>query len=159
MLKPLNPRNRIHIGYTLCVFLYAAFLAAIVVVANLRLAPWIFAVPSMIPLGDKFCHLILMGLFSFLLNSALNCRRVTLKGDPILLGSLIAYALVFAEEVSQFWVESRNVEVLDIIFDVVGIYLFAELAVRNMSQKEAGETNMMDEHHETRTTPSGPDQE
>jgi VanZ family protein len=80
-------------------------------------------------------HLILMGLFSFLLNSSLRCQTISLFDVRILMGSLIVYLLVLAEELSQFWVVSRNVEAYDLLFNFIGIYLFGILAIRNTRMK------------------------
>jgi polysaccharide biosynthesis protein VpsQ len=126
---------KINRHYALGVAAYILFLIGIVVLANLGIARWVFTASTLVPFGDKFCHMILMGLFSFLLNSALCCRMSRLFRIRVLTGSLVACLLVLGEEVSQFWVASRNVEVLDALFDLVGIYLFGLLASLNLRMK------------------------
>ncbi|MBN1670730.1 MAG: VanZ family protein [Kiritimatiellae bacterium] len=121
--------------YIVASALYLAFLIVIVVLANLGVGRWVFTASTLVPFGDKFCHMILMGLFSFLLNSALRCRTVRLGRARMLLGSLLVCVLVLAEELSQFWVANRNVEFYDLLFDVLGIYLFGLLARWNERMK------------------------
>jgi len=124
--------NRLYLCFTIA---YVLFLTLIVLVANLGIASWVFSAVTLVPFGDKYCHLILMGLFSFLLNSSLHCQTISLSGVRILMGSMIVYLLVLAEELSQFWVVSRNVEAYDLLFDFIGIYLFGMLALRNSKMK------------------------
>jgi VanZ family protein len=45
-----------------------------------------------------------------------------------LLGSLIAAAVVAAEEFSQIFMSGRTFDVGDLVFDLAGIFLFGELA-------------------------------
>ena len=118
--------------YLFSLILYVFFLIGIVVLADLGAGGWVFSATALIPFGDKVCHLILMGIFSFLLNSAIRCQRISLVGIRFLVGSLIVCVVVLVEEISQFWVASRNVEAYDLLFDFVGIYLFGLLASLNL---------------------------
>ncbi len=117
--------------YLLLVVFYILFLVGIVVMASFGIQCRLFAVAANIPFGDKFGHLALMGIFSFLLNSSLYCRGISVGRINILTGSLIAYVIVFTEELSQHWVASRNLEAYDLLFDFIGIYLFGRLAAYN----------------------------
>ena len=119
-----------HKLYLSATLVYLAFLTSIVILANNEWASWLFNIFEGLPYADKLGHLFLMGIFSFLLNSALRCREITIRGIKILLGSLIVCGIVLAEEVSQVFVESRNSDPLDMLFDVMGIYLFGLLARR-----------------------------
>ncbi len=123
--------NFISRPYLLLVVFYILFLVGIVVMASFGIQCRLFAVAANIPFGDKFGHLALMGIFSFLLNSSLYCRGISVGRINILTGSLIAYVIVFTEELSQHWVASRNLEAYDLLFDFIGIYLFGRLAAYN----------------------------
>lgn len=115
---------------------YVLLLSGIVILADRGTAPWVFTAAGLIPYGDKVGHTVLMGLLAFFLNGAFCCRMVPIARGRLLLGSLITYLLVFAEELSQIWIASRNFDVYDMLFDVVGIYLFGRLALWNARLKE-----------------------
>jgi hypothetical protein len=120
--------------YLFFTILYLLFLVTIVILADLNIGAWVFTAARLVPFGDKLCHLILMGIFSFLLNTALGCRIVLVGRVRMLLGSLIAYSLVLAEEFSQVLMASRTLEAYDMLFDMLGIYLFGLLAHINLSK-------------------------
>jgi hypothetical protein len=111
--------------------LYVGFLITIVVLANLGMAKNMFALATDTLGGDKTAHAVLMGMFSFLANSALCCRKSKFGPVSIMTGSLIVYALVLGEEFSQLWQSRRTPDPVDATFDVIGIYLFAGLAKIN----------------------------
>jgi VanZ family protein len=73
-------------------------------------------------------HLILMGLFSFLLNMALQSRTVRVWKIELLKGSLIVALVVTLEEFSQLFIRYRTFDVGDLLFDYVGIFSFGLLA-------------------------------
>lgn len=127
---------RIDRTYLALTLLYLAFLITIVVFANARVATWVFASVRLIPLGDKVCHMILMGLFAFFLNSTLCCHRTAVFGGRVLTGSLIVILLVAAEELSQHWVVTRSADLWDLAFDLIGIQLFGWCAAWNWRQKQ-----------------------
>lgn len=114
---------------------YVLLLSGIVAFANLGTAEWVFTVASLIPYGDKVGHTVLMGLLAFFLNGALCCRTLAIGRGHLLVGSMIAYLLVFAEELSQIWMASRSFDVYDLLFDVIGIFLFGRLALWNARLK------------------------
>jgi hypothetical protein len=111
-------------------------LVVIAVMADLGKAAWVFEVAAWIPYGDKLAHMILAGILSFLLNNTLRCRVTSILGIKALTGNVIAYVLVFAEEATQFWITTRNVEIWDVLTAIVGIHLFGRLAARNARMKK-----------------------
>lgn len=117
--------------------LYFAFLAMIVVLANYGVASWVFKAAKLVPMGDKICHMILMGIFSYLVNSTINCTRINIVGGRILLGSAAVGLIVLLEELSQVFVKSRKFEVLDLLFDFIGIWLFGRLALIDHNRKQS----------------------
>jgi len=127
--------NKINFPYLIFTILYLAFLILIIVLADIKVATWVFTIAKIMPYGDKICHMILMGIFSYLLNSTLVCREIEFKNLKILSGSLIVYCLVLTEEISQIFVASRSPDIYDALADIIGIYLFGILAVINMKRK------------------------
>ncbi|MFC1453285.1 VanZ family protein, partial [Verrucomicrobiota bacterium] len=111
---------------------YVLLLLVIATSADLGIRLWVFAASARIPFGDKVGHMVLAGLLSFLLNSALRCRAASLAGVRILIGNMIAYFLVLTEELSQLWMALRNVDIYDVLFALVGIHLFGVLASRHL---------------------------
>jgi len=125
-----TPFSKMSRPYLVAVAGWFLFLAGVVAMANRGMAPWLFAPATWIPFGDKVGHFVLMGIFSFLFNGAFRCRVVGRGGVRIMLGSLVVYLLVFAEEVSQIWLASRSFDGVDLLFDIAGIHLFGILAWR-----------------------------
>ncbi len=124
--------NRSYLGLSI---LYALFLATLVTLANLGAASETLGIARSIRFGDKISHLILMGIFSYLVNTALNGRRTTLLGPPIQVGSLVVFVIVAAEEFSQGFFPRRTVNAVDLLADLIGIGLFGWLARRNLKRK------------------------
>jgi hypothetical protein len=55
---------------------YASTLCVIVILADRKDAQFLFRPVRNLPYGDKVGHLILMGLFSLIVNMALSCKTI-----------------------------------------------------------------------------------
>src|SRR5215211_3996967 len=108
--------------------LYFLILGVIVFLADQKKYQPLFRRVRELPYGDKLGHLILMGLFSFLLNMALQCRTLRLWKVELLKGSLIVALIVTLEEFSQLFVRYRTFDLGDLLFDYIGIFSFGLLA-------------------------------
>ena len=75
-----------------------------------------------IPYGDKTMHFLLMAVFTFLLNGALNNKQLRWAGQQWPAGSLIVALLITLEECSQVFIPSRNFEMMDLVCKHAGIY-------------------------------------
>ncbi len=128
--------KKINIRYLYYTLAYLAFLILIIMLADMGAAPWVFKSVKLIPFGDKICHLILIGLLSYFINSALYCREIKIKKFRILTGSLLITLPVLLEELSQVFVSSRNADITDALSDIAGICLFGILARINLKQKQ-----------------------
>ncbi len=82
-----------------------------------------------IPFGDKSLHFTLLAAFSFLLNGSLGNRRINISGKKILLGSLLAAAVMTLEECSQAFIPSRNFDVRDMLCNYAGIFAGSVLCI------------------------------
>lgn len=103
--------------------LFATFLLSVVFMANQGTLPdWLVALKSL-PGGDKTAHFLLMGSMALLLNITLQHRRVSLWGQPLLLGSLIVLVIVSVEEISQIWLPRRSFDFADLTADYLGILI------------------------------------
>ena len=108
--------------------LYVLILVVIVFLADSKDYRFLFKFIRDTPYGDKAGHFILMGLFSLLLNLALSCKKVKLWKINLLMGSLIVMLVVTLEEFSQLFVRYRSFDLVDLLYDYAGIFLFGQLA-------------------------------
>ncbi|CAN5436263.1 hypothetical protein BH10ACI1_BH10ACI1_19500 [soil metagenome] len=107
---------------------YILILAVIIFLADRNGTRYLLNFVGNIPFGDKLGHFFLMGGFSFLLNLALNAKKLKLWKLDYLMGSLIVLVVVTIEEFSQIFVRGRTFDLGDLFFDYLGIFLFGELA-------------------------------
>ncbi len=87
---------------------------------------WLAAVPA----ADKIGHFVLMGLLSYLVNTALGGARWHWRRLSVLKGSAVVAALVTIEEISQLWIAYRAFDLADLAADLAGIWFFGHLADR-----------------------------
>ena len=109
--------------------IYILLLVSIIYLAAHQQYHELFSIIRSIPGGDKGGHFLLMGLLSFLLNTSLRCRAVNLRTRRVLLGSVIVSMAVTLEEVSQIFVQYRRFDLVDLLFDYLGIWVFGKIAL------------------------------
>jgi len=123
--------------FRLLAILFFGFLCLIVYLANQgRLYDYVPNVNDY-PGADKICHFILMGTMAMLANLALGGRKIQLFSKSVYLGSLIVLVLVGAEELSQLFITSRSFDLLDLSFDILGIYFLGKWGGRLAIIKES----------------------
>jgi polysaccharide biosynthesis protein VpsQ len=103
---------------------YVCVLAGIIFVADTKSTRYVLKFVGNIPFGDKLGHFFLIGIFAFLLNLSLDCRKVW----RVLIGSLIVLAIVTLEEFSQIFIRGRSFDLTDLVADFLGILIFCKLA-------------------------------
>jgi VanZ family protein len=114
-----------------------ALIVLIVALADNSEGQFTFAWLRALPGGDKIGHLLLIGGLAFVFNYALKLRRVKIFTGRFLLGSLVVLTLATFEELSQQFIRTRTFDWLDLTFDVLGIWLFGQLAVRVLRAPDA----------------------
>ncbi|MET0752173.1 MAG: VanZ family protein [Pyrinomonadaceae bacterium] len=107
---------------------YIFILAGIIVLADLKGTQYLLNFVRFVPYGDKVGHFFLMGMFSLMLNLALNARTFRLWKIQFLLGTLIVLIVVTIEEFSQKFIRGRSFDLTDLVVDFAGIFIFGELA-------------------------------
>jgi polysaccharide biosynthesis protein VpsQ len=122
--------------------LYVLFLVVLVFLVDQKQYQFLFRFVRQTPHADKVGHLLLMGLFSFTINLALSARRISIGRVSLLLGSLIVLLVVTLEEFSQRYVRYRTFDLLDLLFDYTGIFLFGQLALYLMKRRRPQADNL-----------------
>ena len=119
---------------------FVVFLIGVVIVANLGLAPVVFAFLRYIPGGDKTGHFVLMGMLSLLVNLSLSAKRVPVAGLSLLKGSLIVMLVVTLEELGQLLLKHRSFDLSDLAMDYLGIIAFGVLAEHLVRRQRLAES-------------------
>ena len=115
----------------LATLLFALFIVAIVVVANLDKFPKPLKYLYDFPGGDKVGHFSLFGILSFLLNrSALTLYPKRNPARLTLTVSLLLSIVIGLEEWSQSLFPARTMSATDLIASYAGVAVFAFLAYR-----------------------------
>ena len=109
--------------------IYILLLMIIIYFAGHQQYHELFSIIRSVPGGDKCGHFLLMGLLSFLLNTSLRCRAVEVRARRVLLGSVIASMAVTLEEISQIFLQYRSFDLVDLLFDYLGILVFGKIAL------------------------------
>ena len=102
---------------TIC---FSLFILWIIYAADTGLDNVFFVLVDAIPYGDKLGHFFLFGILTLLLNLALRFKHL----NQLPLGSLLVFAFVILEELSQYFFPNRTLDIADIIADVLGILAF-----------------------------------
>ncbi|MGD8405275.1 MAG: VanZ family protein [Anaerolineales bacterium] len=109
--------------------LFALFIVAIVIAANLDAFPQPLKYLYNFPGGDKVGHFSLFGILSFLLNrSALVLYQKRDSTRLVLTVSLFLAILIGLEEWSQALFPARTMSASDLLASYVGVIVFAFLA-------------------------------
>jgi len=87
----------------------------------------VFIISDRLAYGDKIGHFLLFGPFTLAVNAVLNFKRLR---SGLYLGSLLVFCFTLAEELSQNFMPSRNVELLDFFANSAGILLFTWLSLQ-----------------------------
>jgi glycopeptide antibiotics resistance protein len=103
---------------------WLALVGTIIGLADAGGARWLFDWVERTPGADKLGHFVLIGAMAFLLNIALRARQA----GPVLLGSLLVFAIFTAEEFSQLFIPHRHFDWGDLAANVLGIALADRLA-------------------------------
>lgn len=108
-------------------FGFTGFILWIIYLANTGGQSIFFDFVRALPFGDKLGHFGLFGLLTLLMNFA--CKLKTIKIGPVsvYLGAILVFSFAIIEELSQFFVVSRTLDITDVLADIVGIVFFSGL--------------------------------
>lgn len=77
------------------------------------------------PHGDKIGHFFIVGTLTLAVNHLLSYRSRRLGKFVFPLGSLIVLLVALTEESSQYFIEARNLELLDAIVNTIAVLVFS----------------------------------
>ncbi len=83
-----------------------------------------------LPYPDKWGHAILYGMLAFLLNITLQYKRLTLPRFKPYLGAVIVFVFAVLEELTQGLLDTRSMDHIDVLADLVGIFIFSWITTR-----------------------------
>lgn len=110
-------------------FLFALFILAIIVFADLGLLRPVLFIVSRVDYLDKVLHFLLIGTLTFLTSSALVEALPSLNPKWVLLFAIFILAVVFTlEEISQGPIRGRDASWADLAANYAGILVFGGLA-------------------------------
>jgi VanZ family protein len=101
------------------------FITWIIYLANTAQNSIFFELVASIPYGDKLGHFCLFGLLTLVVNFAFKLKSYTLISFNIYVGSTVVLFFVLLEELSQYFIPSRTLDITDLLADVVGIITFS----------------------------------
>ncbi len=108
--------------------LFFLFICYIIICADLGQAGFLAGQVRNLPFGDKMGHFILYGILAFLVNLAFRNAHWQLASFSVLKGSTLVIVFAIAEELTQLFLANRSFEMVDILCDLLGIYVFGKLA-------------------------------
>lgn len=119
--------------------LFFGFILWMITQADLDHSNLLMNIGDAVPWGDKIGHFLLFGTLALLLNMALGFRQVNIRGRWFHWGSVLVFAFATAEEFSQLAFPSRTFDVLDMLFDLLGIGVLSSVAFRRYVLKKLRE--------------------
>ena len=110
--------------------LFFAFIIGLIVLADLDKKNLIMDIGHAVPWGDKIGHFILFGTLALLLNVALKFKQIKIYKRMFHLGSVIVFSFAVVEEISQLAFSTRTFDLIDVLFDLLGIGILSSVAFR-----------------------------
>lgn len=102
-------------------------LVSLIAIANSGNGTYLLSFVHVVPHGDKWLHLLLMGSITAALNLSLDFRTWNFRGRNLLAGSMIVAILITCEEFSQGFNPHRNFEILDLVCNYLGVFVIGQI--------------------------------
>jgi len=100
-----------------------------------------------VPLGDKIGHFSLFGIMALLLNMTIKFRQIKIYIRRFHLGSIIVFVFAVMEEFTQLALSTRTFDLIDMVFDLLGIGILSSVAFRkHVIKKLRAFTNYLDKN-------------
>ncbi|MCC9659653.1 VanZ family protein [Pseudoalteromonas sp. MB41] len=105
------------------------FIGWVIYLANTGQKAVFFDLVAAIPYGDKVGHFCLFGLLTLFINLAFKFKTFVVAGYTIYYAAAIVVTFVVLEELSQYFVETRTLDFIDLVADFMGIAFFSGISV------------------------------
>ena len=109
---------------------FLGFIAWVIYLANTAQPSLFFDLVASIPYGDKIGHFCLFGLLSLAANFAFKLKKIALGSFNVYLGSAVVCLFVVMEELSQYFIPNRTLDIIDLVADFFGIIVFSFITHR-----------------------------
>lgn len=106
------------------VSLFLLFIFWIIWQADSKGTNYLFRWVDSIPFKDKWGHFSLYGTLALMLDFALKSRHWLLFKIRIPTAAILVITFAIVEEITQLWIPSRNFDLIDIMADFAGVFLF-----------------------------------
>lgn len=110
--------------------LFLSFVVWMVIQADTDQNNLIIEIGHRVPFGDKVGHFSLFGLLALLLNVSLRFKVIDLQIRKFHLGSVLVFCFAIFEEFTQLAFENRTFDLMDMLFDLLGIGLLSSISFR-----------------------------
>lgn len=121
----------------LCLFLALmlfSFIVWVIFMANTGQDMLLFKVTRQIPFGDKLGHIFVFGGLTLMANLAFKGKVLNGKLGSVYWGTAAVLIFVTLEELSQHFVATRSLDLLDYLANLVGILSFTWLSKEVMKK-------------------------
>ncbi len=108
--------------------LFFIFILWVISMANTGEDSVFFELVASMPYGDKLGHFCLFGLLTLGSNVAFKFNTISLGKFNIYKGTFFVIIFVVLEELSQGFISSRSMDVVDLLADSVGISVFTAVS-------------------------------
>ena len=105
---------------------FFAFILCVIYEANSHGTNYVFRSVENIPYKDKIGHFGLYGLLAALLDYALRSRNYYWKSKAIPVALVWVMGFAILEEISQYWIPTRDCDYKDALADLLGVLLFVK---------------------------------
>ncbi|TLU66437.1 trypsin [Thalassotalea litorea] len=107
---------------------FFGFVLWVIYLANIGHNNALFQWVAQTPYGDKLGHFFIFGFLTLITNASLKFRTLVFGKLNLYLGTLLVSVFVLAEEFSQGFLPTRNMDIEDVIADAIGIILFTAIS-------------------------------
>lgn len=104
---------------------FLGFIIWVIYQANTGQHSIFFELVRSIPYGDKVGHFCLFGLLALGANFAVKLKSYSVLSCNLYIGSSVVFLFVLLEELSQYFIPSRTLDIADLLADALGILTFS----------------------------------
>jgi len=108
--------------------LFFGFILWILNVANHGESSIFFDFIKTLPYGDKLGHAFIFGFLTLAANMSLKLLHFKISGIKVYWGTMAVTVFVLVEELSQYFIPARTLDIFDLVADFLGIIVFTALS-------------------------------